>query len=104
MMAAHKLIHTMKKLFILLPLFFIPLLSLAQWPKTYGHNTFDAIGRNLINSYDDGIVIVGSERLVSNGPLVGYLRKTDINGVEKWKRYFSSEGIQRIDRRLGIQY
>jgi len=65
----------------------------AQWPKTYGHNTFDAIGRDLINSYDDGIVIVGSERLVSNGPLVGYLRKTDINGVEKWKRYFSSEGI-----------
>ena len=61
----------------------------AQWPKTYGHNTFDAIGRDLINSYDDGIVIVGSERLVSNGPLVGYLRKTDINGDEIWKRYFT---------------
>ena len=86
MMAAHKLIHTMKKLFILLPLLFISLLSLAQYPKVYGHNSFNMIGRSIQCSNDGGVIITGAEQISPSGDFIGYMIKTDINGNELWKR------------------
>ena len=79
----------MKKLFFILSLLFIPLLSLAQYPKVYGHNSFDMIGRSIQCSNDGGVIITGAERLSPLGDLIGYMIKTDINGNELWKRYFT---------------
>lgn len=79
----------MRKLLLLVLLSSLTTYLYAQWPKIYGHNTFDAIGRGLSNTYDQGFAVVGSERLIQNGPLIGYFRKTDINGSEIWKRYFT---------------
>ncbi len=92
----------MKKLFILLPLLFISFLSLAQWPKVYGHDTYDAIGRGITTTYDKGIGIAGSERLEENGSLIGYLRKIDINGSELWKRYFTVDADLYSSTIVGI--
>jgi hypothetical protein len=79
----------MKK--IISGIFFLITVNLvyAQWPKVYGHNSYDAIGRAICNSNDGGVIFTGAERLISSGDLIGYLRKTDINGNELWKRYFS---------------
>ncbi len=76
----------MKTIIILLIL--TPLFAVGQWPKLYGHDTYDATGRVILVSNDGGILIGGAERLVANADFVGYLRKTDINGIEIWKRYF----------------
>lgn len=83
----------MRKLVILCLLFASALNIAAQWPKVYGHYTYDAIGRGITTAYDNGLLLVGSERLTSNGPLIGYVRKADINGNELWKRYFTQNGI-----------
>ena len=59
---------------------------LAQWPKVYGQYSYDMIGRGLSNSYDNGLIFCGAERKSVKGKLEGYLIKTDINGVQLWKR------------------
>ena len=76
------------KNFLTILAFLLPTLATAQWPKTYGHSSYDAIGRAILVTRDGGILIGGAERLAANGELQGYLRKTDINGNELWKRYF----------------
>lgn len=68
----------------------------AQWPKVYGNNTYDAIGRVLIITNDDGILIGGAERLTPNGEVTGYLLKTDINGNELWKRYLTQNPASTV--------
>lgn len=86
----------MKQLLIILFMLGFSISSYSQYPKVYGHNTYDAIGRILANANDGGILIGGAERLTPNSNLAGYLRKTDINGNELWKRYFSDENGETV--------
>jgi len=81
----------MKQLLIILFMLGFSISSYSQYPKVYGHNTYDAIGRALASANDGGVLIGGAERLTLNGNLTGYLRKTDINGNELWKRYFAQD-------------
>jgi len=82
-----------KYLFLIALLVIIQNICHAQWPKVYGHYTYDAIVRGITTDYDNGLLFVGSESIISNGPFLGYIRKTDINGNEIWKRYFTQNGI-----------
>jgi hypothetical protein len=77
----------MYRLWILI-LMILPHATIAQWPVLYGHETFDATGRGISLSYDQGIIIEGAERIIYDGFLIGYSRKLDQNGGELWKRYF----------------
>jgi hypothetical protein len=88
----------MKTLIILLIL--TPLFAIAQWPITYGHSTFDMIGRSLAIAYDDGVYITGAERLTNGGQLTAYVLKTDINGIQLWKRYIGDK--QNYSNVLGV--
>jgi len=80
-------------------LFFFTLLSticFAQWPKLFGNDTYDAVGRVIKTTNDGGFLIGGAERLSNNGRFFGYIRKTDINGVELWKRYINESATSNI--------
>jgi hypothetical protein len=77
-----------KKIFCMLFLLITVKLAFSQFPIVYGHDTYDATGRGISVSNDGGILIGGAERLAANADFAGYLRKTDINGIEIWKRYF----------------
>jgi len=68
----------------------------AQWPKIFGHDSYDMIGRSIHESYDQGIYITGAERLSLNADLQGYVLKTDINGYLLWKRYFENQNGSNV--------
>jgi len=93
-------ITSMKNLVLLLLFCALAHNVIAQWPITYGHNTFDAVGRAIKNHYDNGILLGGAERLTLDGTLQAYLRKVDINGVEVWKRYFPQ--VNKTSNTLGL--
>jgi hypothetical protein len=78
--------------FLLLAIFLLlELNNYAQWPKVFGHDSFDMTGRSIHESYDNGVYITGGVRLNSGSNSQGYIMKTDINGYFLWKRYFSNQ-------------
>jgi hypothetical protein len=74
----------------------------AQWPKVYGQYSYDMTGREIMQSYDGGILFAGAERIAPGGPLSGYIYKTDINGNFLWKRYTKNNSNEYEVNILGV--
>ncbi|HEY9115263.1 MAG TPA: T9SS type A sorting domain-containing protein [Bacteroidales bacterium] len=79
----------MKSIYRILILFFVfpPLLTLAQqrWDVYLGNPSIDDYPSSVIESYDKGYLITGS-----NSDNLGYLIKTDVNGNETWNKSFQT--------------
>ncbi|MBK7212209.1 MAG: hypothetical protein IPH88_02690 [Bacteroidales bacterium] len=70
--------------------FFSVSFSYAQWPHTYqaGSNAF---GNSLLESYDKGYLIGASTIQYSTNEKYGIVLKTDINGNEIWRKYYTDK-------------
>ncbi len=62
------------------------------WTKTYG-GSGDESGLSIINTYDNGFLVIGSTNSFGNGNFDYWIIKIDENGNEIWNKTFGGSGI-----------
>ncbi len=83
------LVRYIKPLAVFYFLLAYAMLNAQGWEKTYGGMTSD-VANDLVQTADNGWLIVGSSSSFGAGDRDVYLVKTDVDGTEQWHRSFGA--------------
>ena len=72
------------------------------WEKTYG-GTLNDVANDLIQTSDNGWLMVGSSASFGGSDRDVYLIKTDVDGTEQWHRSFGTAMIEDVGNAAALQ-